>query len=460
MSRKRAKNQINGTIQVNKSHIEYTSGPVSYTYEITGRNGLDRGISLQSYTNITPDRQFTFVQGFKVISNGDDNMQPVRIANLIETNGMVAGLIKAQIELTYGSGPHLYRTTTDGNTVNREWAKHPGIESFLRDIDHKNLLLQSLTEYAGSERIFSYMQRNVGVRRGYAPKIAGIQVIPETDCRFEFQEIYGNPPKNIIVGDFLQPWQSGLNPYPVWDRRNPFANPVAVHTTHLPSFGRKHNFRPTFLSAEAWHRLDSHTPIILEYYTHNAMLPDFHIQSPANFWEKFRKEFEEGCKKKNVPFTEDNYLKAEEEIFHRVAGTLVGMKNAGKFIHTKYKWGRLGELEDWKVIPIEKNIEKFVKSIIEIHKAAMFVSTNVFAIPTGLSNISTEGNLSSGSEILYSLSLYNATKTAIPELITCAAINEAIQANFPGTDLELGYYRQTVKNESQTSPKDRMLNNA
>ena len=458
MSRNRAKNKVNGTIVQNKAHVEYTSGPVSYTFEVTNRNGLER--PMHGIMNISPDRQYSFVDGFKIISNGVDNMQPVRVANLIENNGMVAGLIKAQIELTLGSGPHLYRLVTDGENVRKEWTKHPEIEAFLRDIDHENLLLEALTEYAGSERIFAFMQRNVGVRRGYAPKISGIQIIPENDCRFEFQESYYTPPKNVIVGDYLQPWQSGLKSFPLWDRRNPFQNPVSVHTTHLPSFGRKYNFKPTFLSAEAWHRLDSHTPIILEYYTNNAMLPDFHIQSPAKFWEKFKDEYQEKCKKKGVPFIEKEYLAAEEEVFHRVAGTLVGMKNAGKFIHTKYVWGRQGELEDWKIIPIEKNIEKFIKAIIEIHKAAMFVSTNVFAIPTGLSNISTEGNLSSGSEILYSLSLYNATKTAIPELKTCAAINAAIQANFPGTDIKLGYYRQTVKNESQTSPKDRMLNNA
>ena len=97
-----------------------------------------------------------------------------------------------------------------------------------------------------------------------------------------------------------------------------------------------------------------------------------------------------------------------------------------------------------------------------IHKQAQFASTNAFQVPTALANISTDGNLSSGSEILYSLKLHLATSLSIPEMIVTEAINRAIYYNFPYARekrISLGFYHEIVKKEEDTTASKRITNN-
>ena len=50
------------------------------------------------------------------------------------------------------------------------------------------------------------------------------------------------------------------------------------------------------------------------------------------------------------------------------------------------------------------------------------------------------------------------TSTDIPEMIICRDINNAIQANFPGKDLKMGFYHDVIITEAQTSPNNRVIN--
>lgn len=77
-----------------------------------------------------------------------------------------------------------------------------------------------------------------------------------------------------------------------------------------------------------------------------------------------------------------------------------------------------------------------------------------------LSNLIIENKLSSGSEKLYSLKVYQASETAIPDMILCQPLKQYIAANFPGKDVRVGMYRPNVEAEQNVSPAARLKENA
>ena len=71
-----------------------------------------------------------------------------------------------------------------------------------------------------------------------------------------------------------------------------------------------------------------------------------------------------------------------------------------------------------------------------------------------------QNKLSSGSEKLYSLKVYNASETAVPDMILCKPLQQYINANFPEKRVKIGLYRTVVEAERNVSPENRMKENA
>jgi len=71
-----------------------------------------------------------------------------------------------------------------------------------------------------------------------------------------------------------------------------------------------------------------------------------------------------------------------------------------------------------------------------------------------------DNKLSSGSEKLYSLKVYNASETAIPDMMLCKPLQEYIRANYPGSKTNVGLYRPVVEAEASVSPANRVNQNA
>ena len=76
-----------------------------------------------------------------------------------------------------------------------------------------------------------------------------------------------------------------------------------------------------------------------------------------------------------------------------------------------------------------------------------------------LSNLIMDNKLSSGSEKLYSIKVYNASETAIPDMILCKPLMHYIRANYPGSRTQVGLYRSVVESEQSVSPTNRMKEN-
>ena len=68
------------------------------------------------------------------------------------------------------------------------------------------------------------------------------------------------------------------------------------------------------------------------------------------------------------------------------------------------------------------------------------------------------GKLASGSEMLYAHQIYKLSDVAIPEMVILDPINQAIRYNFD-SDLQLGFYHQSLMTQEETAPADRIRNN-
>lgn len=149
----------------------------------------------------------------------------------------------------------------------------------------------------------------------------------------------------------------------------------------------------------------------------------------------------------------------KDDVMRKLAEVLSGKKNVGKFFHTVTLHDDDGKPQEWKITPIDQKMKDFIDSQIKVSEKADSATTSGIGLHPALSNIMVDGKLSSGSEMLYALKLYLASDTTIPEEIILQAINQAIQINFKGTDLKLGFYHKIVLREEDVAPKDRTKNN-
>lgn len=86
-------------------------------------------------------------------------------------------------------------------------------------------------------------------------------------------------------------------------------------------------------------------------------------------------------------------------------------------------------------------------------------ATSGFGLDPALSNLICDAKLSSGSEKLYALKVYNATETAVPDMVLCEPFQLMIDTNHPGTDIRIGLYRRVVEAEKNVNPENRIKAN-
>ena len=173
-----------------------------------------------------------------------------------------------------------------------------------------------------------------------------------------------------------------------------------------------------------------------------------------------RQRLKSVCQKKGIPYTSKLLEAYKDKTMEKFAEGMTGVKNVGKFMHTSSFFDELSqEYEGWKVTPIDKKVKDYIEAQIRISNKADAAAASGFGIDPILANLILENKLSSGSEKLYSIKVYNASETAIPDMILCKPVQEYINANFPGTKTRIGLYRTIVNAEENVSPQNRIKNN-
>jgi hypothetical protein len=148
----------------------------------------------------------------------------------------------------------------------------------------------------------------------------------------------------------------------------------------------------------------------------------------------------------------------ERNFLLQIGEVLSGEENAGKYFHTSSRMLIQGhELisEGWEIKVLDQKVKDFVESQILISdKADKAISAAVNVHPI-LANMTDGGKANSGSEQIYALLNYLNTGVDIQEMIICKAVNYALKANFPNSNVKIGFFHNVPEMQSQTSPADR-----
>jgi len=442
----------------NYSYLESSVGV--FTYEIASSQKLAQPAVLPFYTRsktLIPLK----INGFEVIPYGEQNNYPEELQIILEDNNLTSEILRKKTFLLWGQSPALYKVEFKNGVKSRYWDEEKTIQAWLNSWDYIDYLQKSVVEFCHVEGHFTKFYRNLGARIGKAATITELKHVSSLYSRLEWYDSNQNI-NNIIVGDYRQPWKDGLRSFPVWNYRDPFANPVSMRYSNLYNFAMDNDYsRASFHGTMNWIKLSSSIPILLSNFNINSAAIKWHIESPAVYWAQKKEALMKKCEESDpqIEYKDEMLDNLKDEVYGAIANALTGVEKAGKFITTESIFDDLGsDYVGWKITPLDQKVKDFIDAQINISKAAAFETSAGLGLHPALSNISQDGNLPSGSEQLYAFKLYLMTGIELPELIICKDINDAIAVNFPGTPYRMGFYHDAVITEAQTSPQDRVKN--
>lgn len=416
--------------------------------------------SIQLDSKVDWEAAATVVAGHRVVPYGVNNNLPVEVRNMLDDNNLAPGIIDREIGLLYGQGPELYRKVYSADGIKREWVTDPEVWQWLRSWDYKRFIDMAMVEYKHLKGVFVRKYRNRAPRIGGTAKIAQLRVIPGTDARLVWPQSGSKrleDVRHILTGDFENNCvDGGVRKYPVYNQSRPFANAVSMSYHNSYSFGRTFYSTPGLWGSRRWIMRSSDVPDTLKYLAENAITSAFHVHHPKQYWEEKRDQLQYDHPDWDEIKLDKKIDELKDEIFGKMVKVLAGKKNAGKFIETVSFHDDAGNLCEWKIEAIDQKIKDFIEALLKISEKADSATTSGLGLHPSLSNIIVNGQLSSGSQMLYALKLYLASDTAIPEGVIFEPINQAIQVNFPGKNLQMGFYHPVVKKEEEVAPKDRV----
>ncbi len=406
------------------------------------------------------------VAGKEIVPYGIQNDLPDKIRQIMDRNNLAPGILEREIGLLYGNGPAQYTVEIENGQITRKYTEDQEITSWLADWDYKRYIDMAMVEFKYLKGVFVKRYRNRAPRIGRQGMITNLEVIPGTDARLAWPA-KGAPKrlesvKNIYVGDFSNNcYDTGVATYPIYDPWNPFKHSVSVGFHSKYSFGMSFYPKPAFFGTLPWMERSSDIPEVLAYLSENGITSAYHIHSPSGYWEAKKEKLEKKYgESKPEAFIDAKLEELKDELFKKMSAVLTGKKNAGKFIQTVDFYDDEGNLCQWKVEAIDQKIKDYVEAQLKISEKADSAITSGIGLHPSLSNIVVNGQLSSGSQMLYALKLYMASDTTIPEEVVFEPINQAIAANFPGKKVRMGFYHHVVMKEENVAPEDRVTQNA
>ena len=429
----------------------------AYTFEIAGSMKLASPGVLPLATRNSWEDQPYVVGSYRINPNGATNQLPHEMRDTLEENNLSEGVFKRQRGLLWGQGPALYKEEWVDNQKVRTWVDDQEITHWLNSFDYEEVLRRAIVDYNHMEGHYARFILNRGRRIGRSPFIAKVENVGYHRCRLEWPDDDLNV-RNIIVGDWYNPNIQRLRSYPVIDPLNPFQWPISMVFCNMSSFARDFYGLPAFYGALSWIRRGSAIPRILEALTKNTLNIKYHIKSPNSYWIEKAEALQRKCTAENITYTDKMLEDLKDETFKQLGTVLSGEENVGKFFTSEKIMNELNQIEEWEIEPIDMKVKDYIDAQLNISKQADSATTSGLGLHPSLSNIIVDGKLASGSEQLYALKLYLATEIDIPESIVCKPLNIAINANWPGKRLKIGFYHAIVKTEDSVSPEKRTKN--
>lgn len=151
----------------------------------------------------------------------------------------------------------------------------------------------------------------------------------------------------------------------------------------------------------------------------------------------------------------------KDEATEKFVSNITGRQSAGKYMYTIKLWNpETNNPEGWATEPPGREIRSYVDAQVKIPNKADVVAISGSGLDPVLSNLIVESKFSPGSGKLYSLEVYNAFETAIPDMILCKPLRQHVNASFPGTTTRVGPYHTIVEMEQNISLSNCMKENA
>lgn len=398
--------------------------------------------------------------GVRVVPWGYDNNMPKNIRNLLEKNNLGPGILARKAGLLYGQGPMLYRyKISEDNERVQEWIDDPEIQAWLDTWDYKEFIRNAITEFINLSGVFVKYVSGRSVRIG-KPWVSSLECLPSADCRMVWpksdRRLYSDV-THFLFGDIDN--NRNIFRYPKFDKRNPTKHEVAMQYHSLRSSGRNFYAVSSFLGSIPWMQNANSLPEIIHTLNKNIIAAAYMVHVP----QKYYADAEYRLRQLNPEATDASIAQLldqeKEKIAQGIADVMAGQHNAGKFFQVVDFVDELGHKHEWKVEPIEMNIDKYIDALSKISRIADSSTTSGFGLNPSLANIIIDGKGDSGSQMLYALKLFYGADTQIPEEVCLEAINDAIRINFPDKKgIYLGLYRKVINKEDNVTASKRTTN--
>ena len=438
------------------------TGVGTYAIGLSGRGFREQ--SLSTFFDLDGrswDKDPQSVGGVSIVPWGPDDQMPRMVRDLLEKNNIGPGILQRKLGLIYGQGVKLYRNVVqDKNEVLQEWTQDDEVQAWLDSWDYQRYVREALTEYLHLGGHFTKYQCAKSVRIG-KPWVHSLKCIPSADCRLVWPDPKRTPTlddvNEILVGD-MERWRQ-LQIFPRFDKWHPTQHEAAVQYHSLRSFGRNLYAISSFHGSIPWMQDANDIAEIVRALNDNVIAAAYIVHEPQEYWRQKR----EAIINDHPDWSEQQWAaeldKQRDKITRQIADVMAGKQNAGKFFTCVDFLDDMGHAQEWKIEPIELNLDKYIQAQKDISRMADSATTSAMGLSPALSNIIIDGKSDSGSQMLYALKIFYGADTVIPEQITLEALNDALRINFPEKrDLFFGFYHKTIQKEDNVSAGDRMTN--
>lgn len=426
-------------------HMDW-SGAMSQFFDLGGENWDGDPVS---------------VAGERVVPWGKDNNLPNAIRNLLERNNLGPGILDRKTGLLYGQGPALYRIAIENNERVQQWVEDAEIQDWLESWDYRAFVRAALVEYTHLNGVFVKYRMGRGVRIGRS-WVAGLDCLHSQECRLVWPANDSRRIEDVthvLTGDFDAFRSRTFRRYPVFDKWNPSRHETAIRYHSMRSFGRNLYAISCFYGSVPWLENANDLPRIIRHLNENMIAAAYIVHAPGEYWN----EKKDLVRELHPDWTEEQVQremsKLKDELTQTIADVMAGKANAGKFFSCVDFTDPQGNLQSWKIEPIEMNIDKYIDAQAKISRIADSSTTSGFGLSPALANIIIDGKSDSGSQMLYALKIFYGADTQIAEDIALEAVNDAIRINFPDKKgIFLGLYRKVINKEDNVSAGDRASN--
>jgi len=454
------------------SYIEYVGSDaivetpqVSFTYQVSD-NPRDFSKYKGQSDNLDWNTVENYLGDYIILPYGSNNDLPNIIKDVIQNNYIAPGLLKRKSELLWGLGPRMYTESFENNRIVKNWIEDKAILKWLESFDYEKYLLNCAVDYQHIQGTFTRFELNKGYRvdKPFINKLHHIAPDKARQARLMATDIKN--PTHVVVTDWsLQNANSieKAKAYPLLDPFNVYKHGNSIMYSNMYSFCTDYYTVPDIYGSLEWLNRSTAVPLIFKALSKNSINLKYHIISPQAYWDNKQQEIQDNCTIKQVEYKASMLLDFQKSFLEKISAVLSGEENTGKYLHTTKSLTVDGSnlLEHgWEVKVLDQNIKDFVESQIKISQRADRAVASGISLHSALGNMSETGKVDSGSEQHYALISYLNTGIDIQEMIITKPLNIAIKANWPESNIKIGFYHNVPEKQEDVSPADRSINNA